>query len=186
MKVAVSATGDSLDSAVSPRFGRCPYYVIVNTETMSFEALQNTNMNAPIGAEIAAAQEVAQKNVEAVITGNIGPNASQVLSQVGIQTVTGASGTVRQAIEDLKIGKLKESAKVAASGGFPEARGGFGIGRGIGIGGGGGCGMGRGMGMRGMARWDYSYMPTMPIRSSPANQEQEIDVLSKHMEDLER
>jgi predicted Fe-Mo cluster-binding NifX family protein len=143
-------------------------------------------MSAPSGAGIAAAQEVAQKKVEAVITGNIGPNASQVLSHVGIQMVTGASGTVRKAVEDFKSGALKGSAQIASSGGFPEARGGFGVRRGIGIGGGGGRGMGRGMGMRGMRRASYSYEPSMPVQPNSANQEQEIEILSKHMEELER
>ena len=97
MKVAVSATGGNLDSTVSPRFGRCPYYVIVDTETMSFEAIPNTSMSAPSGAGIGAAQLVAERGAEAVLTGAVGPNAMAVLSQTGIKMVTGAQGSVRQA-----------------------------------------------------------------------------------------
>ena len=139
MKVAVSATGGSLDAPVSPRFGRCPYYVIVDTDTMNFEAMPNANMGAPSGAGIAAAQTIAQRGVEAVLTGNFGPNASMVLSQAGIKMVTGAQGSVRQAVEAFKSGSLKPGPAVGYGQG--SFYGGRGAGRGMGM----GRGMGRGM-----------------------------------------
>jgi len=89
LKVAVSASSGSIDAPVNPTFGRCPYYVIVETESMAFEAVPNTSMSAPSGAGIGAAQVVAGKGVEAVLTGNVGPNATAVLSQAGIKMVTG-------------------------------------------------------------------------------------------------
>ncbi|TET71947.1 dinitrogenase iron-molybdenum cofactor biosynthesis protein, partial [Candidatus Bathyarchaeota archaeon] len=87
MRIAVSSTGGSIDSTLSPRFGRCPYYVIVDTETMAHEAVPNASMDAPSGAGIAAAQTIAQRGVKAVLTGRLGPNATQVLSQAGIEMV---------------------------------------------------------------------------------------------------
>ncbi len=79
MKVAVSSTGTDLDATVSPRFGRCPYFVIVETTTMGYEAIPNNNANSASGAGIAAAQEVARRGIDAVLTGRFGPNASQAL-----------------------------------------------------------------------------------------------------------
>ncbi len=101
MKVAVSASGVDLEAAVDPRFGRCPYYVVVDTDTMEFEAVQNSATGQASGAGIAAAQFVSQTGAQAVISGNIGPNAYQALSAGGIAIYTGASGSVREAVEAL-------------------------------------------------------------------------------------
>lgn len=75
MKIAISATGPSLDAEVDPRFGRCQYFLIIDPDTMEFEAIDNTNKMASGGAGIASAQAVAQKGVQVVLTGNCGPNA---------------------------------------------------------------------------------------------------------------
>ncbi|MCD6479964.1 NifB/NifX family molybdenum-iron cluster-binding protein, partial [Candidatus Bathyarchaeota archaeon] len=108
MKVAVSSTGPTLESQVDPRFGRCPYFIIVDTESMRYEAVENTSMASPSGAGIGAARLIASHGVEAVITGNVGPNALQALSAAGIRIYTGAMGTVRDAIEAFKSGGLRE------------------------------------------------------------------------------
>ncbi len=107
MRIAVSATGASLDAEVDPRFGRCRHFVIADTETMEFEALENTSQTASGGACIASAQVVAGKDVKAVLTGNCGPNAYQTLEAAGIQVITGVSGTVRDAIEGYKAGRFE-------------------------------------------------------------------------------
>ncbi|MGQ9691584.1 MAG: NifB/NifX family molybdenum-iron cluster-binding protein [Thermoproteota archaeon] len=106
MKVAVSATGGNLDAQVDLRFGRCHYFVIVDTDTMSFEALPNMGADSVSGAGIQVAQEIAGRGVKAAITGNIGPNAYQVLSSAGIRILIGASGTVKATIEMFKGGRL--------------------------------------------------------------------------------
>ncbi len=136
MKVAVSATGDNLDVQIDPRFGRCQYFIIVETDSMEYEAVSNASAMATGGAGIQAAQNVAGMGVEAVITGNVGPNAFQTLSASGIKIVTGANGIVRDAVERYKKGELKETTS-------PSVGDHFGMGGG---GGGGGRGMGRGMG----------------------------------------
>ena len=107
--VAVSAAGAGLDAVVDPRFGRCPYFVIVDTETMQYEAVPNPSQNAPSGAGIQAAQTIVSKGVKAVLTGSIGPNAYQALSAAGIQTITGATGTIKEAVTKYKKGELKET-----------------------------------------------------------------------------
>jgi len=127
MKICVSATANSLDASVDPRFGRCPYFLIVDSETMQFEAIPNMASGAMGGAGIQAAQIIAGKGVKAVITGNVGPNAFQALSAARIQIITGAYGTVREAVEKYKKGELKGISAPTVGGHF-----GMGAGRGRG------------------------------------------------------
>jgi len=109
MKIGVTSTGENLDADVDQRFGRCRYFIIVDTESMEFEALSNENAMASGGAGIQAAQTIANKGVDAVITGNVGPNAFQTLSAAGIKIYTGASGKIRETIDKCKRGELKET-----------------------------------------------------------------------------
>jgi len=127
MKIGVSSAGPSLDADIDPRFGRCQYFIIADPDTMEFEALENSGAMAGGGAGISTAQTIAGKGIGAVLTGNCGPNAYQVLAAAGIKVVTGVSGKVRQAIEDYKSGKLKASSQ-------PNVPGHFGMGRGMGRG----------------------------------------------------
>ena len=109
MKIAVTSTGNSIDSDVDPRFGRCLNFLIVDTDTMQAEAVVNSSVNYAHGAGIGAAQLVASLDVEAVITGNVGPNAYLALSRTSLKVYTGAVGTVKEAITQYKEGKLKEA-----------------------------------------------------------------------------
>ncbi len=144
MIAAVSATNGSLDAQIDPRFGRCQYFVIVDTESMGFEVLPNTSRTTPHGAGIQAGQTLANHRVQVVLTGNVGPNAFRVLSSAGIRVITGLSGTVREVTEKLKAGQLKETTAPTSSMHFGAG------GWGRGMRGGGGRGGGRGMGQR---RW---------------------------------
>jgi len=127
MKICVSATSNSLDSPIDPRFGRCPYLVIVDSENMQFEAVPNMASDATGGAGIQAAQTIASKGAKVLITGDVGPNAFQALSAASIKIVTGASGTIREVVEKYKRGELGET-------GAPTVSGHFGMGRGRGRG----------------------------------------------------
>ena len=127
MKICVSAFSGSLDAEVDSRFGRCAYFVIVDSETMEFNAISNSSSSAAHGAGIQAAQTVVNIGAKVVITGNVGPNAFNVLSATGIKIVTGASGSVKDAVEKYKNGQLKEV-------GNPTVGGHFGMGRGQGRG----------------------------------------------------
>lgn len=109
MKIAVSAQGKTLESEIDPRFGRCNYFLFIDTDTMEFEAIANEAGQAMGGAGVRAAQLVADKRVEAVITGNCGPNAFQTLKAAGIKVFTGAQGMVKTAIEKYKTRELNES-----------------------------------------------------------------------------
>ena len=146
MKVAVSASGKSLEAQIDPRFGRCAYFIIIDPDDMSFEAFENESMSLGGGAGIQSAQFVDSKGAKVVITGNVGPNAVNTLTAAGIQLVTGQTDTVRKAIEDYKEGKLKSTSEATVSDHHGMDRG-AGSGRGKGRGGGMGRGMGRGKGM---------------------------------------
>ena len=111
MRIAITADGPTLDAKVDPRFGRCGYFIIADPETLEFEALENSSAVAAGGAGISAAQQVAGKEVAAVLTGNCGPNAYQVLSAAGIEVFTGVSGKVKEAIQDYKSGKFKANSQ---------------------------------------------------------------------------
>lgn len=143
MRIAVSVGGTDLKAPVDQRFGRAQAFLIVDPETMEFEHLSNPNIDAGGGAGISTAQMVADKGVEAVLTGNVGPNAFRVLSAAGVKVYTGASGSVDDAIKSYKQGTLSE----AGSANVDEYFGTGGVGgRGGGMGRGMGGGMGRGMG----------------------------------------
>ena len=158
MKVAVAASGNSMDAQSDPRFGRCAWFVVVDSETLAWEALENAAAAAGSGAGIRAAQAVAGTSAEAVIAGNFGPNAYQALAAAGIKAFVGAPGvSVRDAVQAFIDGDLQPLAGPTApahagmagagSGGGPGAGGGGGRGQGRGGGGtGGGRGMGGGMG----------------------------------------
>ena len=107
MKIGISSTGADLDAQIDPRFGRCSYFLVVDSETMSFESISNESAMASGGAGIQAAQTVVKAGVQLIITGNVGPNAFQTLSAAGIKVFTG-SGSVKEAVEQYKKGKLKE------------------------------------------------------------------------------
>jgi predicted Fe-Mo cluster-binding NifX family protein len=107
MRICVSASANSLDASVDPRFGRCPYFIIVDSETLQFEAVPNPASGAVGGAGIQAAQIIASKGAKVVITGNVGPNAFQALSAAGIKIITGAYGTVRELLKNIGGESLK-------------------------------------------------------------------------------
>jgi len=149
MKIAVSSTGKTLDSAVEVRFGRCPYFLIVNPATLEFEAIANANVELMGGVGIQSAQLIAEKGASVLLTGRLGPNAVKVLEQGGVRIVTGVSGTVLLAVQQFAAGSLKStpSATGASPGGQGQA-----MGRGMGGGGRKAGGMGRGRGMSGGKR----------------------------------
>lgn len=116
MKIVVTSQGQDLEATVDPRFGRCAYFIIIDTESMQFTAVPNAASGAVGGAGIQAGQVIAEQGVKAVVTGNVGPNASRVLSGAGIKVYVGASGTVSQAVEAFKAGRLSSASGPTVSG----------------------------------------------------------------------
>lgn len=162
MKVAVSSSGKDLDSQIDPRFGRCAYFLLVETDNMGFEVFENENIALGGGAGIQSAQFVASMGAKAVLTGNCGPNAVDTLAAARVALFTGQNGTIREAIERYKEGQLRPSTEANVTAHYGTAEEGFRTGSqarafggrmGMGRGRGGGRGLGRGMGMgKGMGR----------------------------------
>jgi predicted Fe-Mo cluster-binding NifX family protein len=109
MKVAVTANGVDLDTPVSPIFGRCSTYIFVDTETMQFEAVQNPAIGAPGGAGIQAAQFVIERGAQAVVTGNVGPNAFGVFRSANVPVFLLGAATIRDTLEAYKKGLLQST-----------------------------------------------------------------------------
>lgn len=99
MKIAVSSTGGSINALVEERFGRAPYYVIVDPTTMRFGLESNPSVTSAHGAGPKTATLVHDRGATVVLTGRVGPKAKQALDALGITVVEGATGTVRQAVE---------------------------------------------------------------------------------------
>lgn len=123
MKICVTAAGSTLEAMVDPRFGRTSQFIIVDPETMAFETLPNIAASAMSGAGIQAAQTIAGKGVDVVITGNVGPNAFQALASAGIRIVVGASGTVREVVKRYMRGELTETHAPTVGGHFGRGTG---------------------------------------------------------------
>ena len=117
MKIAVTSQGPDLTSKVDPRFGRAPYFLVFDTSDESFEVVSNEqNVNATQGAGIQAAENVAGKKVDMVVSGNFGPNAFRALEAAGIKAAQWTDGTVSEAIELARNDKLKISNKANVEG----------------------------------------------------------------------
>ncbi|PIE65457.1 MAG: dinitrogenase iron-molybdenum cofactor biosynthesis protein [Desulfobacterales bacterium] len=110
MKIAISSRGPSLEDEVDPRFGRAAYILIVDSESLEYEALDNSaNVNALKGAGIQTATTVCDKKADVLMTGYCGPKAFQVLQAADVKVVNDASGSVKDAITQLKDGNVAYS-----------------------------------------------------------------------------
>jgi len=109
MKVAVTSQGKELTSEVDPRFGRARWLLLVDTQTGVTGAYDNTvNLNIAQGAGIQTGKNVANLGAEAVITGNVGPNAYKTLSAANVKVYLSKSKTIQEAIGSFKAGELEE------------------------------------------------------------------------------
>jgi len=110
MKIAVSSTGKNLSSQVDEIFGRCPYFLIVEIENKKIrevETIKNISLNQTGGAGISVAQMIVEKDVSAVVTGNVGPRALDVLKQFKVDVFNG-SGSVTENLQKFIEGKLRK------------------------------------------------------------------------------
>ncbi len=198
MRIAVSASSPDLSSPVDPRFGRCPYFLFVDPESLEFEAIENPNISSASGVGIQSAQLVAEKGAKAVLTGSCGPNAFQTLQAAGVEVIIGVSGTVKEAVVQYKSGQIQATAQAnvpahSGIGGSGAMGSGFGIGRGMGggMGRGMGGGMGRGMGYVQPPQVPQSTPPesTQPQRSPEEEMnylKQQAELLKKQMENISK
>ena len=148
MKIAIAATGPGLDSPATGVFGRAPYFVVVETDGNNVRVLENLANPAAHQARsagIIAAQALASKGVDAVVSGNVGPNAYTVLTQAGIRVFMATPGTVKENAVAAAQGKLQPimAPQYGPGPGMGPGYGrGMGFGRGRGLGRGGGWGRG--------------------------------------------
>ena len=101
MRVAIPTRGEDLSAEVEQRFGRCPRFLVVDSETMAFSLVDNTAATMGGGAGLVAAQLVIDQGVEAVIAGEVGPKAYDVLERANVKVYARVTGNVRDAIEML-------------------------------------------------------------------------------------
>ena len=106
MKIAVASGGKDPSSMVDDRFGRAPWFLIVDTSTGDVEAIENEGANQPSGAGPKAAEMIARRNVDCLVAGHCGPNAFAALAAHGIDVVVAEGLRVSDAIEQVKSGKL--------------------------------------------------------------------------------
>ena len=110
MKICITAQGPTLDAPAEERFGRAPYFMIIDTETGAFEAIENQVAGATGGVGPKAAQLLIARKVGALVSGMVGGNAREVLLAAGIQMYTyRAGGSVKDALEQFKSNKLERT-----------------------------------------------------------------------------
>ncbi len=111
MKLAITATGPDLTADVDPRFGRASYILVVDSDTLEVDVIDNAaNKDAFKGAGIQAAAAVSDKGAEILLTGFCGPNAFKTLEAAGVKVANDVSGTVQSAVERFKAGEYTVSA----------------------------------------------------------------------------
>jgi predicted Fe-Mo cluster-binding NifX family protein len=118
MRIAISSTGPDLKGTVDMRFGRCRYFVLVDPETLEFEYVSNAAANVSAGAGVPAALLVANRGARAVLSGEIGPSAAETLSDYGISMFSGIRGSVLEAVQKFKEGKLRHGQGATVASGF--------------------------------------------------------------------
>lgn len=95
MKIAISSTGGSMDALVSEQFGRCQYFIIVDSETMKFEAVSNLGEQMQSGAGPKAAELILGIGAEVLLTGHVGDKAEEALKRGEIKIVDGFSNSIK-------------------------------------------------------------------------------------------
>jgi predicted Fe-Mo cluster-binding NifX family protein len=115
MIICVTSSGNSIDSVLDPRFGRCSYFVISDLKTNEHSIIENAAGSSGGGAGISSGQLMVEKNVEVIITGNVGPNAMNVLKTAGIEIYRGENTSVNENIENFKSGLLQKITKTVPS-----------------------------------------------------------------------
>lgn len=127
MIIAISASENNIEGSVDPRFGRCNYFYIYDSDSKKGKFIPNEGQASAHGAGTAAAQMIINENVSAVVTGRVGPNAFRVLQSAGIDIRTTQSGSIKTAIDDMINGKLQRietsgPAHMGMGGGFKGGR----------------------------------------------------------------
>lgn len=109
MKIAVPTKDNTnLQVEVEDRFGRAPYFAIIDSESKEVEFVNNSAQKAASGAGVQAAQLIADEGVEVLLAGNIGPKAFAGLEKAGIEMYQTEQTVVETAVDNYNSGKLAE------------------------------------------------------------------------------
>lgn len=109
MKIAIPTTENTPQTTIDTRFGRAPWYCLVDLESKQKEFIKNSAISAAHGAGVQAGQLMIDNDVNAVISGKFGPNAAEVLRAAQIQMYllpTGNSNQLDDIIQDFQDQKL--------------------------------------------------------------------------------
>lgn len=120
MEICVTASGEGLDAAVDPRFGRAPFFVFVDPETGAVASVPNEGLARDHGAGVGAAAAVAGRGARVLITGHCGPRALEVLEAGGVEVYVAPGGPVREAVEAWRRGTLERLEASDAPAGGPR------------------------------------------------------------------
>jgi len=124
MKICISSLGSDLNSIIDPRFGRSQYFLFLDEKGKLEEVVSNPGILARGGAGITAAQRIADKDVDILITGNVGPNAVRVLGTTKVKIFLCPFNTkVKDAFSMWKDNKLTEIKESSVPGHFGMGRG---------------------------------------------------------------
>ncbi|EOD01357.1 NifB/NifX family molybdenum-iron cluster-binding protein [Caldisalinibacter kiritimatiensis] len=111
MKICFTSTGETMESKLDPRFGRCKYFIIYDTETKEHKTVENSGAISAHGAGVSAAQQVEEAGVDVVITGKLGPNAMNILSAANINGFSGNQVSLEENLKLYEEGKLEKITK---------------------------------------------------------------------------
>lgn len=107
MKIAISATGSNLDSLLDVRFGRCTYFQIHDSETGDFVVIENQGQMSGGGAGIVASQQLIDEKIDVIITGNLGPNAFEVIEKAQVKAYKSEEISIEKVLENFNNGNLE-------------------------------------------------------------------------------
>lgn len=107
MKIAIPVLDKTMETAVSPSFGRAPYFLFYDTIDSMPIFMENEAAMSPGGAGIKAAESIAKNNVTVVITPSCGQNAADVLKGANIAIYKSTDESLVKTIESFKKDELK-------------------------------------------------------------------------------
>ena len=106
MKIAISSHNGKFDSPFSARFGRCEYFIFIDTDTNDWTSIENPAASASSGAGSHVVQFLISNGIEATITGRYGPTAFTALDVAGIQAFEAEEGTPEELLKRFLAGDL--------------------------------------------------------------------------------
>ena len=109
MKICLTATKNNLEAQIDSRFGRCNYFIFIDSEKNQIKSIKNDVSEVTEDAGVLAAQIIAKKLIKYVITGNVSSRAMQALKTSGIEVYIVRDISVNNALEKFRKGELSKA-----------------------------------------------------------------------------